>query len=87
MPVIDYSRIEKRIMEHMEMDTTLFDLYGTLDKAVLAMKKALQAEPAWRRMEGAQKVLFQNWIEDHAEAYKDNDKVDWVGAFYDWLED
>lgn len=69
------------------MDSTLFDLYGTLDNAVSALKKSLSDEPAWSRLEGSEKMMFQNWIEDNASAYKDGDQIDWVGAFYDWYED
>jgi hypothetical protein len=86
MPTIDYSLIEERIMRNSGMDTTLFDLDGTLDKAVSALKKALSGEYEWQEMEGPEKLAFQKWVQKNARNYKDGDEVDWVGAFYDWLE-
>ena len=69
------------------MDTTLFDLYGTLANAYKTMKAALRDERAWSNLDNGDKAAFCNWIEDNASAYKDGDTLDWVGAFYDWLED
>jgi hypothetical protein len=69
------------------MDTTIYDLYGTQDNAWADMKKVLRMEPAWRDAEGPYKVSFQTWMLDNAQYYKDGEKIDWVGAFYDFLED
>lgn len=84
---LDYSKIEMRIMGHTGMDTTLYDVYGTLDKAVVALKRTLKGESEWENLSGLQKFAFQEWVEKTARVYKDGDKVDWIGAFYDWLEE
>jgi len=83
---LDYSGIEMRIMGSLGMDTTLYDLYGTLDNAVSKLKDALKAESEWAELSGHEKLEFQEWLEKRARSYKDVDKIDWIGAFYDWLE-
>ena len=84
---IDFANVELRIMANLDMDTTLYDAYGTLDKAVEALKSTLKGECEWENLSGLQKFAFQEWVEKNARVYKDGDKVDWIGAFYDWLEE
>lgn len=69
------------------MSTTILDLYGTMDNAWSALKKALRSESSWSNLTGQQKLKFQDWIAKNADFYKDGDDIDWVGAFYDWFED
>ena len=69
------------------MDMTIADLYGNIDNAVSDLKRVLRNEPAWTVLLGKAKLAFQDWITENASHYKDGDKIDWIGAFYDWLED
>ena len=68
------------------MNTTILDLFGTADNAVSSLKKALSNDAFWNGMSGHDKVVFQEWAFNNAKNYKDGETLDWVGAFYDWLE-
>ena len=69
------------------MDTTLLDLYGNVDNAWSDLKRKLRSERTWSDLTGHEKLEFQGWMLDNAQYYKDGDRIDWVGAFYDWWED
>lgn len=88
MQDIDYSWIERRIMEVNAMpDNTLIDIYGTEKVARSAMKKALSNEQKFGDLETEDRAKYLEWMRKNARKYKDGDAIDWIGAFYDWSED
>lgn len=69
------------------MTTIIEDLYGSRSLATVDLDNSLQEESAWTDLFDYEKDAFRDWVIADAHIYRDGDKVDWVGAFYDWLEE
>jgi hypothetical protein len=82
---LDFSQIETRIMGLMM--TFVMDKYGTESKAKAALRKALKAERRYEELGPYDKEEFFFWIAQKGEAYEDGDGIDWIGGFYDWLDE
>ena len=86
MAEIDLSVIEKRIMENWKMIDTVLDVYGTEISARKALFRALVSERRFGDLDIEKKDAFIEWAFGNANLYKDGSKIDFIGAFYDWLE-
>ena len=62
------------------------DAYGTEKAARESLVKALIAERRFWDLPAEKRDAFIEWAFANGGEYKDGDKIDWIGAFYDWIE-
>lgn len=64
----------------------VLDVYGTEGAARRALKRALIAERRFGGLSVEKRDDFIAWAFERADHYHDDDKIDWIGALYDWIE-
>jgi hypothetical protein len=85
-PPIDYSFLEDRILETADMSKTAADIYGNVTNARKSLVATLNEERRFWQLELDKKQEFITWALKNADKYDDGDRVDWIGAFYDWID-
>ena len=70
----------------IDIADSIFTCYGSEQAALESMCDALVVEDAYFNLFAEEQQSAHDWIFSNADEYADGEGIDWVGAFYDWIE-